>query len=118
MAWSRDPVSPRAARLPADWYQRRMKVLARDAHRCVAQDSQGYRCAERATDVDHIVRGDDHDLGNLQALCGWHHRQKTAVEAAEARRAKPRRSRFHEGEPHPGLLPPRRPLRDMGPPPF
>ena len=40
---------------------------------------------ERATVVDHIVphKGDDElrlDPSNLQSLCTWHHRQKTARE--------------------------------------
>jgi len=40
---------------------------------------------EQATEVDHIVphKGDDDlmwDVANLEALCSWHHKSKTAKE--------------------------------------
>jgi len=40
---------------------------------------------EKAVDVDHIIphKGDDAlrlDPANLQSLCKWHHRSKTARE--------------------------------------
>lgn len=94
--------SDRRSRLPADWARRRVAVLARAGHRCEAVDSLGARCDEHATDCDHVERGDDHRAVNLQALCRWHHNQKTAREAAEARRTRPTRRR--EPESHPGLL--------------
>jgi hypothetical protein len=37
-----------------------------------------------ATDVDHIVAGDDHEPSNLQALCRFHHARKSAREGASA----------------------------------
>jgi 5-methylcytosine-specific restriction protein A len=42
-------------------------------------------CTQLATDVDHIQplgewRGSAYDRGNLQALCKFHHSQKTAAE--------------------------------------
>lgn len=98
MAWEG---STRHARLPADWRTRRARVLKRDDYRCVAVED-GHRCSEVATDVDHIVRGDDHRETNLQSLCHWHHARKTAAEAAEARR--PRPSALRPREPHPGAL--------------
>jgi 5-methylcytosine-specific restriction endonuclease McrA len=39
-------------------------------------------CGHSATDIDHIVprrRGGQDVLGNLQALCHFHHSQKTAA---------------------------------------
>jgi 5-methylcytosine-specific restriction endonuclease McrA len=39
----------------------------------------------RSTEVDHIERGDDHSLANLQGLCGPCHRAKTAQEGVRAR---------------------------------
>lgn len=63
----------------------------------------GQRCTYKGTDVDHIVNlksGGSDDPTNLQLLCTWHHKQKTAKEAAAAR--KPRTER-HPREKHPGL---------------
>lgn len=94
--------SDRRSRLPPDWRRRRAAVLARAGQRCEALDSLGQRCPERATDADHVQRGDDHRMTNLQALCRWHHGQKTAREAADARRPRPTRRR--EPEQHPGLV--------------
>ncbi len=100
MAWHG---SDRRARLPSNWPVLRAKVLARDGYRCVAvlRDT-GLRCAATATDVDHIIPGDDHAMTNLQALCVWHHARKTAAESAAARR--PRLSRRRPEERHPGDL--------------
>lgn len=41
------------------------------------------RCTRPTSDVDHIVpraRGGSDDDSNLQGLCGYHHKQKTARE--------------------------------------
>jgi 5-methylcytosine-specific restriction protein A len=65
---------------------------------------QSYRCTYPGKDVDHIINlasGGTDDLSNLQLLCDWHHKQKTAKEAAAKR--KPRTER-HPREQHPGLL--------------
>lgn len=65
---------------------------------------QQVRCTYPGKDVDHIVNlksGGTDDITNLQLLCDWHHKQKTAKEAAAAR--KPRTER-HPREQHPGLL--------------
>lgn len=98
MAWQG---SDRAKRLPAGWARIRSQVLARDRGLCRLA---GERCTHRATEVDHIVRGDDHRLSNLQAVCSDCHASKTAGE----RSLPPSRSRM--AEPHPGLL------RPPGPP--
>ena len=92
--------STRRARLPPDWPERRLAVLDRDGWRC---QIRGPRCTGRATDADHIVRGDDHSLTNLQAACPPCHGRKSGQEGAAARPSinRPR-------ERHPGLIPPRR----------
>jgi 5-methylcytosine-specific restriction protein A len=76
MGWD---TSDRRERLPSDWHTRRQIILRR-AH---------YVCQEckkaKATDVDHINRGDDHSLKNLRALCYNCHKTKTQNEAFEAR---------------------------------
>ena len=102
MAWDG---SDRSARLPADWSRRRAFVLARAGFRCEAQlHDTGLRCEAVATDCDHVSRGDDHDVANLQALCSWHHKRKTHQEAmAELERV--RRRREPPARHHPGELP-------------
>lgn len=88
----------RKAELPRDWHKRRAQVLKRDYRQCQWTDENGM-CRAPANQVDHITRGLDHSLENLQALCEFHHRKKTAAEAAASRvkRARPL-------EQHPGLL--------------
>jgi 5-methylcytosine-specific restriction enzyme A len=90
--------STRRARLPKDWPTIRARILQRDGHRCTKQTIDG-RCDVAATDVDHVIPGDDHSDANLTSLCTDHHRAKTAREGA---RAVVRRAR--EPEPHPGVL--------------
>lgn len=100
MAWEG---STRRSRLPNDWYTRiRPRILHRDGHQCTARDHTGKRCTEPATDVDHIIPGDDHRDDNLTALCTWHHLRKTA---AEANRARKRYTNRRPREPHPGITP-------------
>lgn len=72
--------STRKSRLPVDWPRLRVVVLKRCGYRCEWIDN-GLRCPDVATDVDHIERGDDHALGNLQGLCRTHHLTKTSREA-------------------------------------
>lgn len=100
MAWA-DSKNPRNYRLPGDWKTRRAKVLRRDHRTC---QINGRRCTYDATEVDHIVRGDDHSLGNLQSACRNCHREKTSKEAGEASgRANTARAqaRFRPKERHP-----------------
>lgn len=98
--------SDRRDRLPKDWDRIRKRILRRDGHRCTARDSYDVRCEEPATDVDHIIAGDDHREANLRALCGWHHQRKSSREGGEAMAAKRRKiaQRFRRDEAHPGLL--------------
>lgn len=98
--------SDRRSRLPADWVRIRARILKRDGYRCTHLDDLGERCAEPASDVDHVLRGDDHRDVNLTSLCGWHHRQKSSREGAAAKAANWRRqnAKFRRTEEHPGLL--------------
>jgi 5-methylcytosine-specific restriction protein A len=75
--------STRRARLPSDWERRRRSVLARDE---VCQDHRVCRGLALAVEVDHIQRGDDHSLSNLQGICVDCHRAKTQAEAEASRR--------------------------------
>jgi hypothetical protein len=45
-------------------------------------------CGLPGTDVDHIDRGDDHRLENLQLLCRWHHNEKSGSEGGNANAAR------------------------------
>lgn len=74
--------STRRQRLPTDWNGRRAAVLIRDPFCNLQIICEG----AISTEVDHIVRGDDHDLDNLQGVCAPCHAHKTAAEAAQARR--------------------------------
>lgn len=91
--------SDRRSELPDDWPDRRAKVLKRDEYRCRLLWDDG--CEGTATDVDHIKRGNDHRLSNLQAACGWCHDRKSSAEGNAARK---RYSKRRPKERHPGLL--------------
>lgn len=95
--------SNRRSELPADWDRIRKVVLERDGYTCTERYSTGERCGRKATDVDHVRRGNDHRLSNLRSLCGWHHDRKSASEgAAELYRIKKEiHSRFRRTEAHP-----------------
>lgn len=98
--------SNRRSELPADWAATRQRILARDSFRCTwIQDNK--RCKERATDVDHKKRGNDHSDANLRALCPGHHKRKSGQEGAEALAEKRQENskKFRREEAHPGLLP-------------
>lgn len=92
--------SDRRERLPPDWRSITMRILARDNHQCRAPMSNGTPCGAPANQVDHIVAGDDHSDGNLQALCRWHHARKSSGEG-NAARFRPTNRR--PAERHPGL---------------
>lgn len=79
MGWE---TSDRRSRLPGNWQTLRLRVLRRDRNTCQARNVHGVLCGARASDVDHIVPGDDHCLSNLQALCAPCHRDKTLREAS------------------------------------
>lgn len=81
MAWAG---SNRRARLPHNWLAIRRRIIRRDVGRCTAIYSDGRRCEQPGTDVDHIMPGDDHTEGNLRLLCRWHHGQKSGSEGGTA----------------------------------
>ncbi len=81
MAWTN---SDRRARLPKGWPTIRRRILRRDDHACTATFSDDRRCGLPATDVDHIIPGDDHSDTNLRSLCGWCHARKSAHEGGTA----------------------------------
>lgn len=72
MAWS---TSNRRGELPPDWQNRRRRVLRRDRYCTICKEN-------RATEVDHIVRGHDHSDNNLRGLCKTCHAGKSAREGA------------------------------------
>lgn len=99
MAWAG---STRRSRLPKDWPRIRRRIIRRDKGACVARYSDGRTCGLPGTDVDHIIPGDDHRDENLQMLCTWHHRQKSAREGGTAAASSVVRTR-RPVEGHPAL---------------
>ena len=87
--------------LPPNWQAIRLAILERDGWRCVWESTSGRTCGAKATDVDHIVRGDDHSPGNLRSLCRWHHARKSSAEGNAARK---RGTSRRTPERHPGLI--------------
>lgn len=98
MAWHG---STRRDQLPNDWHARRRQVLTRDGGQCTAL-TEGKRCERRATDVDHIHRGNNHQLDNLAALCSRHHALKSSAEGNQALAEKRRKLKLPT-EQHPGM---------------
>lgn len=77
--------STRKERLPRDWPDIRRKVLARDRARCQHRKHEdGPICGKIGNQVDHIKRGDDHSMSNLQVLCAEHHATKSAREGGQS----------------------------------
>lgn len=76
--------SNRRERLPRNWPALRRRVIKRDDGQCTWRYSDGTRCEQPGTDVDHITPGDDHALTNLRLLCSWHHARKSASEGGTA----------------------------------
>lgn len=107
----------RRQELPPDWTQRRAARLELDGYRCTAPvivtdeavrsegvfppDMRVERCTNPATDVDHHVAPDRHDIKDLRSLCDPHHKAKTQAEAMAARGVGP--TRLRPKRPHPGL---------------
>lgn len=89
--------------LPPNWSALRRTVLNRDKNTCQLQ-YQG--CSLRATDVDHIIPGDDHNLNNLQGACSSCHSKKSAREGV-LERIRRKRLAKRPRESHPGLRKPR-----------
>lgn len=80
--------SRRRQELPADWFRPggpRDRTLSAPRGRSCKLKFEG--CTKFATQVDHIVPGNDHSDANLQSVCGPCHAKKSALEGVEARRA-------------------------------
>lgn len=99
--------SNRRNELPANWESEiRPAILMRDGYRCkhVRFDTDEL-CGRYANEVDHIQGKWDHRPENLQALCHYHHLQKSGGEGGRASQAA-RRARSGRPAPrkHPGIL--------------
>lgn len=95
----------RAQQLPNDWNKRRQAALERAQHQCEVTMQNGERCPETTRlEVDHLERGNNHELSNLGVKCNWHHTRKTQQEARQAKKLnkKPSPGR-HPGEVHPAF---------------
>ena len=115
MPWT---TSNRRQRLPTNWNKLRKQVLAKANYKCAGLDpvttppppgreAEGRHhrwhhpaCTMRATDVDHIIAGDNHELSNLQALSHACHTAKTTRENTAAK-ARIRATAARERPPHP-----------------
>ena len=76
MNWSS---SDRRSRLPDNWPALAAIVKRNARGRCQAtHHADG--CDGHGTEVDHITQGDDHSLGNLQALSTACHARKTRLD--------------------------------------
>lgn len=96
--------SDRRSRLPADWPKRCAQVHKRSGKRC--EFPVGFRLCGKPADggVDHIIRGDNHELSNLRDTCQYHHGHKSSQEGNEARAARKALRRKNPPEQHPGLI--------------
>jgi len=88
---------------PPGWKATRQYVIARAGGICQHEDG----CNYEGKDVDHIVNvangGTDH-VDNLRLLCTWHHKRKTAQEAAQARKLVTRPTEARPKGRHPGIV--------------
>lgn len=90
--------SYRNLRLPPNWRDIRRRILERDNHTC---QIRLLGCLVTASDVDHIVRGDDHSIENLRAACRKCHDRKSSAEGNDRQRQL-RALRKRPIERHPG----------------
>ena len=91
MPWN---TSTRRGQLPANWLPLRQAILQRDRWIC---QINGPECQTRATEVDHIQRGNDHRPSNLQAVCHRCHALKTQRESMADRPPRNRPPEQHPG---------------------
>lgn len=96
MPWN---TSNRRARLPGNWPRIVRDILSRDKNTCKLKFPG---CLLRATEVDHIDRGDNHAYSNLQAVCKKCHATKSAREGRQAQLSR-RALRKRPVESHPGV---------------
>lgn len=74
---ARFETSDRRSRLPRNWSTIRKRILRRDRVCQVCLNNY-------ATEVDHILPGDDHADTNLQGICRYCHSRKSAREGGLA----------------------------------
>lgn len=96
MPWN---TSDRLERLPS-WWSTFTKDYLKHNKTCKIQYDG---CQVEATEVDHIVPGDDHSIENLQPACERCHAKKSAKEGNDAK-ARMRRLRKRPEARHPGDL--------------
>lgn len=98
MAWQG---STRRVRLPKEWHAARARVLRDHGRICHLCGGPG------ATEVDHVVPGDDHSPANLRPAHKSCHARKSSTEggtvAGTNRRARAA-GRKRPPEPHPGVV--------------
>lgn len=97
MSWD---TSDRLERLPSNWDQIKQRVFRLKGTKCLIKWNDG--CQIDATDVDHIVPGDDHRMKNLQPGCTWCHTRKSSAEG-HAAKARMRALGKRTPEKHPGM---------------
>ncbi|MFE0103819.1 HNH endonuclease [Streptomyces sp. NPDC059009] len=104
MAWSEKTEHA----YPPSWPTVRTAVRRRDCGLCQwVREDTGTPCLEPATDVDHIVplsQSGPSTVANARMLCDWHHKRKTAREAAAGKRAKRNQAAGPRRRKHPGEL--------------
>lgn len=96
--------STRNARLPKNWGQICGLVKRNAAGRCQCPGCPrctNQPCTTPGCDVDHINRGDNHRLANLQLLCGPCHAWKSSHEGGTSR---PTKRAGYPTAANPGLL--------------
>lgn len=64
----------------ADWRAKRLRILTRDAYRCLACNRVTYGAAAHVDHVMPLEEGGTDDDGNLQTLCESCHGRKTREE--------------------------------------
>ena len=95
MSWD---TSSRRSGLPSNWHLIRDRVLRNAGWLCEI----GYSCcAVEATEVDHINRGNNHQVSNLRAACKPCHARKSSAEG-NSRRRQLKALRYRPTERHPG----------------
>ena len=98
MAWV---TSDRLERLPDNWPELRDETFRIKGKRCLVQWDDA--CEIEATEVDHIVPGDDHRIENRQPVCERCHQKKSSAEG-NAAKARLKALRKRPTDRHPGLM--------------
>lgn len=92
--------SNRRQELPPDWEENYRLPTLREAKGMCQIRLPG--CLGKATEVDHIRRGNDHSRGNRRAACSFCHGKKSSAEGV-AQRRKLKALKKRPAERHPGI---------------